>query len=67
MTMPRVEGITSVERSQRLSREEKERLVAELSEHGVSVSKVARPAGIHVTRLFRGRKHLHDRGDVGPS
>lgn len=65
MTMPRVEVITSVERRRRWSREEKERLVAASLEPGVSVSEVARSAGIHVSQLFRWRKELCDR--VGAS
>lgn len=67
MTMPRVEVITSVERRRRWSREEKERLVVASFEPGVSVSEVARSAGIHVSQLFRWRKELCDRVDAGPS
>ncbi|TPL71557.1 transposase [Mesorhizobium sp. B2-3-15] len=67
MTMPRVEVITSVERRRRWSREEKERLVAASLEPGVSVSEVARSAGIHVSQLFRWRKDLCDRVDAGSS
>ena len=67
MTMPRVEVITSVERRRRWSREEKERLVGASFEPGVSVSEVARSAGIHVSQLFRWRKDLCDRVDAGPS
>lgn len=67
MTMPRVEVITSVERRRRWSREEKERLVAASFEPGVSVSEVARSAGIHVSQLFRWRKDLCERVDAGPS
>ena len=69
MTMPRVEVITSVERRRRWSREEKERLVVASLEPGVSVSvsEVARSAGIHVSQLFRWRKELCDRVDTGSS
>ena len=67
MTMPRVEVITSVERRRRWSREEKERLVAASLEPGVSVSEVARSAGIHVSQLFRWRKEVCDRVDTGSS
>ncbi|BBD36444.1 transposase (plasmid) [Aminobacter sp. Y103A] len=67
MTMPRVEVITSVERRRRWSREEKESLVAASLEPDVSVSEVARSAGIHVSQLFRWRKDLCDRVDAGPS
>lgn len=65
MTMPRVEVITSVERRRRWSREEKERLVAASFESGVTASEVARSAGIHVSQLFRWRKDLCERVDVG--
>lgn len=65
MTMPRVEVITSVERRRRWSREEKERLVVASFEPGVTASEVAQSAGIHVSQLFRWRKELCDRVDVG--
>jgi len=65
MTMPRVEVITSVERRRRWSREEKERLVVASFEPGVTASEVARSAGIHVSQVFRWRKELCDRVDVG--
>ncbi|WP_370463150.1 transposase [Mesorhizobium sp.] len=67
MTMPRVEVITSVERRRRWPRGEKERLVAASLEPGVSVSEVARSAGIHVSQLFRWRKELCDPVDAGSS
>ncbi len=63
MTMPRVEVITSVERRRRWSREEKERLVEASFEPGVTMSEVARAAGIHVSQLFRWRTQLCDRVD----
>lgn len=63
MTKPRVEVITSVERRRRWSREEKERLVTALFEPEMSVSEVARSAGIHVSQLFRWRKDLCERID----
>lgn len=56
MPMQRVEVITSVERRRRWSLAEKERLVAASLEPGVSVSEVARAAGLHVSQLFRWRK-----------
>jgi transposase len=59
--------ITSVERRRRWSRDEKERLVVASFEPGVSVSEVARSAGIHVSQLFRWRKDLCDRVDAGSS
>lgn len=67
MTMPRVEVITSVQRRRRWSREEKERLVAESLEPGVTVSEVARAAGIHGSQLFRWRKELCERVEPGPT
>jgi transposase len=67
MTMARLEVITSVERRRRWSREEKEHLVAASFEPGVSVSEVARSAGIHVSQLFRWRKDLCDPVDAGSS
>jgi transposase len=65
MTMSRVEVITSVQRRRRWSREEKERLVAACFEPGVSVSHVARRAGIHSSQLFRWRRELCRRTDTG--
>ncbi|RWM47984.1 MAG: hypothetical protein EOR85_33055 [Mesorhizobium sp.] len=47
MTKHPIEVITSVERRRRWSREEMERLVAATFEAGVSVSEIARSAGIH--------------------
>jgi transposase len=67
MTMPRVEVITSVERRRRWWREEKERLVSASFEPGVTVSAVARAAGIHASQLFRWRKQLCERVEPGPT
>ena len=58
MTKQHIEVITSVERRRRWSRDEKERLVAACLEPEVSVSEIARSAGIHVSQLFRWRKEL---------
>ena len=58
MPMQRVEVITSVERRRRWSLAEKEHMVAATLEPGVSVSEVARAAGLHVSQLFRWRKQL---------
>jgi len=66
MTMPRVEVITSVERRRHWSQEEKERLVAASLRPGVSVSDVARSAGLHVSQLFKWRKTLCERTEVSP-
>ena len=49
MTIARMEGMASVERRPRWSREEKARLVAASFEPGVTASEVARSAGIHVS------------------
>jgi len=58
MTSSRIEVITSVERRRRWSRAEKEALVAASLEPGVSMSDIARTAGLHVSQLFRWRKQL---------
>ena len=50
--------ITSVQRRQRWSRAEKERIVAAAIEPGAVASEVARAAGIHVSQLFRWRQQL---------
>ncbi|MGE3371462.1 MAG: transposase [Rhizobiaceae bacterium] len=55
---------TSVQRRRRWSREEKERLVAASFEPDVSVSELARSAGIHVSRLFRWRKDMCNWADT---
>lgn len=58
--MPRVEMITSVERRRRWSREEREHLVAASLEPGLSVSEVARWAGIHGSQFSGGVDHPVD-------
>ena len=55
MTMVRGEVITALERRRRWSREEKEQLVAASFEPGVTVSEIARSAGMHAIQLFRWR------------
>jgi len=64
MTISRAEVITSVERRRRWSREDKERLVAASLESGVSVSEVARAAGLHASQLFKWRKQLCKRSEA---
>ena len=64
MTMVRGEVITAVERRRRWSREEKEQLVAASFEPGVTVSAIARSAGMHASQLFRWRKELCQRSDA---
>ena len=67
MTMVRGEVITALERRRRWSREEKEQLVAASFEPGVTVSEIARSAGMHASQLFRWRKELCQRSDAsGP-
>ena len=67
MTMVRGEIITALERRRRWSREEKEQLVAASLEPGVTVSEIARSAGMHASQLFRWRKELCTPSDVsGP-
>ncbi len=64
MTMVRGEIITALERRRRWSREEKEQLVAASFEPGVTVSEIARSAGMHASQLFRWRKELCTRSDT---
>ncbi len=67
MTMVRGEVITGVERRRRWSRAEKEQLVAASFEPGVTVSEIARSAGMHASQLFRWRKELCQRSNAsGP-
>ncbi len=65
MTMVRGEVITGLERRRRWSREEKEQLVAASFEPGVTVSAIARSAGMHASQLFRWRKELCTPSDGG--
>jgi transposase len=64
MTMVRGEIITALDRRRRWSREEKEQLVAASFEPGVTVSEIARGAGMHASQLFRWRKELCTRSDT---
>src|SRR4028118_2198791 len=64
MTMVRGEVITALERRRRWSREEKKQLVAASLEPGVTVSEIARCAGMHPSQLFRWRKELCTPSDV---
>jgi transposase len=67
MTMVRGEVLTALERRRRWSRKEKEQLVAASFEPGVTVSEIARSAGMHASQLFRWRKELCTPSDVsGP-
>src|SRR3974377_2537918 len=56
--MRAVEGITSVERRRRWSREEKLRIVAESARPYRTVSQVARAHGIAAGQLFTWRRQL---------
>ncbi|SMD20177.1 transposase [Rhizobium sp. RU36D] len=58
MTNHPIEVIKSIERRQRWSPKDKERLVSACFEPGAVISEIARAAGIHVSQLFRWRKEL---------
>jgi transposase len=58
MTNQRVEIITSVQRRRRWSLAEKEQLVTASFEPGVSVSAIARQAGIHPGQLYGWRRRF---------
>jgi transposase len=62
-----IEVITSVERRRRWSAAEKERLVAASLEPGVSVSAVAREAGIQPGQLYGWRRRLLRRSQPAAS
>ena len=70
MTMPptepysRVEVITSVQRRRRWSAAEKVRLVEEAMQPGMSVSFVARRAGISPSQLFAWKRRMLEGGQV---
>ena len=70
MTMPsdaphsRVEVITSVQRRRRWSAAEKVRLVEEAMQPGMSVSFVARRAGIAPSQLFAWKRRMLEGGQV---
>jgi len=59
-----VEAITSVRQRRRLSRAEKERIVAAAMEPGTVASDVARAAAIHASQLFRWRRQLCERAPI---
>jgi transposase len=59
---PRVEVITSVQRRRRFSTAEKVRLVEETMQPGMSVSFVARQAGISPSMLFNWRRRMLEGG-----
>ncbi len=65
MTNGRLEIITSVERRRRWSSAEKQRLVAATLEPGVSVSAIAREAGIHPGQLYGWRRQHRARQQIG--
>jgi transposase len=54
----RIEVITGVQRRRRWTPEQKLELVKQTFEAGMTVSLVARQAGIAATHLFSGRKHI---------
>lgn len=59
---PRVEVITSVQRWRRWTTAEKVRLVEESMQHGMSVSYVARRAGISPSQLFAWKRRMFEGG-----
>src|SRR5262249_47386510 len=59
---PRVEVITSVQRRRRWPTAEKIRLVEETMQPGMSVSYVARPAGVAPSLLFNWRRRMLEGG-----
>jgi transposase len=58
--MERVEVITSVQRRRRWSAQDKQALVEEAEQAGMSISAVARKYGIHSNQLFRWRKLVQE-------
>lgn len=61
---PRVEVITSVQRRRRWTTAEKVRLVEEAMQPGMSVSYVARRAGIAPSQLFAWKRRMLEGGTV---
>ena len=61
---PRVEVITSVQRRRRWSTAEKVRLVEETMQPGMSVSSVARRAGIAPSQLFAWKRRMLEGGHL---
>lgn len=62
---PRVEVITSVQRRRRCTTAEKVRLVEEAMQPGISVSYVARRAGIAPRQLFAWKRRMLEGGATG--
>lgn len=62
--LSRVEVITSVQRRRRWSAAEKVRLVQEASQPGMSVSFVARRAGIAPSQLFAWKRRMAEGGEA---
>ena len=65
MTINRVEVVTSVERRRRWSMAEKTRLVAAMKEPGAVVSEIARREGVDASLLYRWRRELDGRREIG--
>jgi transposase len=59
---PRIEVVTAVQRRRRFSTAEKVRLVEETMQPGMSVSRVARQAGIAPSMLFNWRRRMLEGG-----
>lgn len=60
--LPRIEVVTAVQRRRRFSTAEKVRLVEETMQPGMSVSLVARQAGISPSMLFNWRRRMLEGG-----
>jgi len=58
--MKTVEVITTVQRRRRWSAQERQRIVEEAEQPGMSISFVARQYGIHPNQLFSWRKLVHE-------
>jgi len=58
--METVEIITPVQRRRRWTAQEKQRIVEEAEQPGMSISFIARQYGIHPNQLFSWRKLAHD-------
>jgi transposase len=61
-----MQEIVTVERRRRWSDADKQRIVAETLQPGVSVSSVARRYGLHASQLFAWRKAMRGSGEPAP-
>ena len=67
MAKTQIEVITSVERRRRLSRAEKEKILAAAMEPGAVASEVARAFGIYTSQLYRWRRQLCEPSALQPA